>query len=209
MERWAGRVAVVTGASAGIGAAIVKDLVKSGMKVVGIARRVEKVEELKAEVKGLPGTLYPFKADVSKEEDVKNAFQWVKEKLGVVDVLINNAGVASASSLSDGPVENWRKIMELNVLGLSMCTKEALQIMYDKGVDDGHIFHINSPGTVRTEIIDASGIKVPGGLTSKEMYDQGPSLESEDISQAVLFVLGAPAHVQIHEITIKPVGEEF
>ena len=51
-------------------------------------------------MKGYPGTLYPRKADVSKEEEVKGLFQWVKDKLGVVDVLVNNAGVATASSLS-------------------------------------------------------------------------------------------------------------
>ncbi|XP_069700374.1 farnesol dehydrogenase-like [Periplaneta americana] len=258
MQRWQGRVAVVTGASAGIGAEIAKDLVKHGMKVVGIARRVERVEELKKELKGASGTLYPLQADVSKEEDVATAFKWVKDNLKGVDVLINNAGVASCSSLSEGPVKNWRTIMELNVLGLSMCTKEAIQSMKERGVDDGHIIHINSisghgvphnsedlgiifysasknavtalteglrrelvlnksrikvtslsPGTVRTEIIEASGIKIKGGLTPKQMYDQGPSLECEDISQGVLYVLGTPQHVQIHELTIKPVGEPF
>ncbi|KAJ4433793.1 hypothetical protein ANN_16105 [Periplaneta americana] len=142
-RRWQGRVAVVTGASAGIGAEIAKDLVKHGMKVVGIARRVERVEELKKELKGASGTLYPLQADVSKEEDVATAFKWVKDNLKGVDVLINNAGVASCSSLSEGPVKNWRTIMELNVLGLSMCTKEAIQSMKERGVDDGHIIHIN------------------------------------------------------------------
>ncbi|KAJ9576087.1 hypothetical protein L9F63_007052, partial [Diploptera punctata] len=214
--------------------------------------------ELKNELKKLPGTLYPLKADVSKEEEVKTAFQWVKEKLGGVDVLVNNAGVASASTLSGGPISNWRKIVDLNIMGLSMCTLEALQIMKEKGVDDGHIIHINSisghgvphnseqlgtifysasknavtalteglrrelalnkskikvtsvsPGTVRTEIITASEIQLPPGMTPKDMYDNGPSLESEDISEGVIYALGTPPHVQVHELIIKPVGEPF
>lgn len=58
------------------------------------------LQELKKKLKGASGTLYPLKADVSKEEDVATAFKWVKDNLGGVDVLINNAGVASYSSLS-------------------------------------------------------------------------------------------------------------
>lgn len=144
MERWAGRVAVVTGASAGIGAAIAVALVNHGMKVVGIARRVEKVEKLKNELKGEPRILYPLKADVSKEDDVFSAFQWIKKNLGGVDVLVNNAGIAGNSTLHDGPVSKWREVLDLNVLGLSLCTKEALQSMKERGVDDGHIIHISS-----------------------------------------------------------------
>ncbi|XP_069683507.1 farnesol dehydrogenase-like [Periplaneta americana] len=248
MERWSGRVAVVTGASAGIGAAIAQELVKKGLKVVGLARRVERVQELEKTLKSAPGKLYPRKCDVTKEEEVKEAFKWVKDNLGGTDILINNAGVGSMNTLIDGPVENWKKILDLNVLALSMCTKEALQSMKEKGVDDGHIIHINSiaghkvidrasmycsskhavtalteglrrelvnqkskirvtsvsPGLVRTEIGLASGA-TPEIL---ELFKELPSLESEDIADAVLYVLGAPPHVQIHELMIKPVGED-
>lgn len=137
-------MAVVTGASSGIGAAIAKGLVKQGMKVVGIARRVERVEALKEELKGSPGTLYSYKADVSKEDEVTAAFRWIKDNLGGVDVLINNAGIVGKSTLHDGPVSAWRAVLDLNVLGLSMCTKEALKSMEERGVDDGHIIHISS-----------------------------------------------------------------
>ncbi|XP_069683505.1 farnesol dehydrogenase-like isoform X1 [Periplaneta americana] len=249
MQRWAGRVAVVTGASAGIGAAIAQELVKKGLKVVGLARRVERVQELTKSLNSAPGKLYPIKCDVTKEEEVKEAFKWVKANLGGTDILVNNAGVASVNTLRDGPVENWRKIYDLNVLALSMCTKEALQSMKEKGVDDGHIVHINSvaghkvidnasiyssskhavtalteglrrelvnqkskirvtsvsPGAVKTEIGEASGF-TPDIL--EELKDI-PFMESEDIADAVLYVLGAPPHVQIHELTIKPVGEPF
>ncbi|PNF16602.1 Dehydrogenase/reductase SDR family member 11 [Cryptotermes secundus] len=143
MERWSGRVAVVTGASAGIGAAIAEELVKKGLKVVGLARRVERVEDLANSIKSATGKLYPLKCDVSKESEVTEAFKWIKTTLGGVDILINSAGVGSQSSLTDGPVEKWRKIFDLNVLALSVCTKEALQSMKEKGVDDGHIIHIN------------------------------------------------------------------
>ncbi|XP_069683511.1 farnesol dehydrogenase-like [Periplaneta americana] len=249
MERWSGRVAVVTGTSSGIGAAIAEELVKKGLKVVGLARRVERVQELEKSLKSAPGKLYPRKCDVTKEEEVKEAFKWVKDNLGGTDILINNAGVGSINTLTDGPVENWRKIFDLNVLALSMCTKEALQSMKEKGVDDGHIVHINSvvghkvmeqaamyssskhavtalteglrrelvnqkskirvtsvsPGRVRTEIGQASGA-TPEMLKARKDL---PTLQSEDVADAVLYVLGAPPHVQIHELMIKPVGETF
>ncbi|XP_069683503.1 farnesol dehydrogenase-like [Periplaneta americana] len=249
MERWSGRVAVVTGASAGIGAAIAQELVKKGLKVVGLARREERVQELANSFKSAPGKLYPLKCDVTKEEEVKEAFKWVKDNLGGTDILVNNAGVASMNTLTDGPVENWRKIYDLNVLALSMCTKEALQSMKEKGVDDGHIVHINSvgghtvadqafmycsskhavtalteglrrelvnqkskirvtsvsPGLVKTEIGIASGA-TPEIM---EAFKDVPALEPKDIADAVIYILGVPPKVQIHELMIKPVGESF
>ncbi|CAG2059212.1 unnamed protein product, partial [Timema podura] len=144
MERWSGRVALVTGASAGIGAAIVRELVKNGLIVVGLARRAELIEELSAELKGAPGKLHALKGDVSKEEDILAAFDWVKKNLGRIDVLVNNAGVLYLSMLTDGETSHWKQIFDLNVIGLSICTREAFKLMKEKGVDDGHIIHINS-----------------------------------------------------------------
>ncbi|GLG95982.1 Dehydrogenase/reductase SDR family member 11 [Gryllus bimaculatus] len=98
MQRWQGRVAVVTGASAGIGAAIAASLAKAGMVVVGFARRPELVEE---QAKALaPARLVARQCDVSQEADVKASFAWVRAALGGVDVLVNNAGVINESRLS-------------------------------------------------------------------------------------------------------------
>ncbi|CAG2059481.1 unnamed protein product [Timema podura] len=143
MERWSGRVALVTGASAGIGAAIVRELVKNGLIVVGLARRAELVEELSAQLKGAPGKLHAFKGDASKEEDILAAFDWIKKNLGRIDVLVNNAAILHMLSLMDENTSQWKQMFDLNVLGLSICTREALKLMKEKGVDDGHIIHIN------------------------------------------------------------------
>lgn len=93
MDRWAGRVAVVTGASSGIGAAICTELVKCGMIVCGLARRKDKVEQLRLSLFGAEGQLNAVECDITSEESVKRAYQWIEKTLGGIDLLINNAGI--------------------------------------------------------------------------------------------------------------------
>lgn len=92
---------------------------------------------------GKKGKLYPYKADITKEEEVLGLFKWVKENLGPVHILINNAGVGANTSLHDGDTQLWKKVLDLNVLALSMATREAVKNMRENNVD-GHIIHINS-----------------------------------------------------------------
>lgn len=93
MEKWKGKVAVITGASAGIGAAIVKDLASNGITVIGLARRPEKIEEM---VKDFPETyakVYSRSCDVTSLESVKDTFEWIESEFKVVNILVNNAGI--------------------------------------------------------------------------------------------------------------------
>jgi len=90
MEKWQGKTAVVTGASAGIGAAIVKDLARNGINVIGLARRPEKVEELAKEE--FSGKVYGYKCDVTDLQSIKDAFKWIEQKFSQIHILINNAG---------------------------------------------------------------------------------------------------------------------
>ncbi|XP_018572839.1 farnesol dehydrogenase-like [Anoplophora glabripennis] len=143
MDRWIGKVAVVTGASSGIGAATTEALVEKGLKVVGLARRLDRMEALAKKLSGKKGKLYPVKTDVSKEEDILNAFKWVKENLGPVHILVNNAGILGQTNLTDGDTEIWKNVFNINVLGLCIATREAVRDMRANKVD-GHIIHINS-----------------------------------------------------------------
>ncbi|XP_044731919.1 farnesol dehydrogenase-like [Chrysoperla carnea] len=143
MENYNGKVAVVTGSSAGIGAAISKALVKRGMKVVGLARRVEKLEELKKQVSKEPGQFYGVKCDIQNEKDIIGAFEWVEKNLGGVDVLINNAGLMKDTNLTEGDTEKWRTVFDTNVVGLCIATREAVKSMKKRNVP-GHVIHINS-----------------------------------------------------------------
>ncbi|XP_046981512.1 farnesol dehydrogenase-like [Schistocerca americana] len=101
MDRWRGKVALVTGASAGIGRAVAKELVQQGLVVVGVARRLDLLEELSQEVcqLSLPGQLVPRQLDVTEDEAVEATFRWADDTLGGVDVLVNAAGVTSSCSL--------------------------------------------------------------------------------------------------------------
>ncbi|XP_072909634.1 dehydrogenase/reductase SDR family member 11a isoform X2 [Hemitrygon akajei] len=146
MERWNGRVALVTGASVGIGAAIARALVQHGMKVVGCARRVDKIEKLAAECEsaGYSGTLIPYKCDLTSEEEILSMFSAIKTLYQGVDVCINNAGLAHPEPLLSGRTELWRNMIDVNVIAMAICTREAYQSMKERNVDDGHIININS-----------------------------------------------------------------
>ncbi|XP_006983238.2 dehydrogenase/reductase SDR family member 11 [Peromyscus maniculatus bairdii] len=146
MERWRDRLALVTGASGGIGAAVARALVQQGLKVVGCARTVGNIEELAAECKsaGYPGTLIPYRCDLSNEEDILSMFSAVRSQHSGVDICINNAGMARPDTLLSGSTSGWKDMFNVNVLALSICTREAYQSMKERNVDDGHIININS-----------------------------------------------------------------
>lgn len=146
MERWSGKVAVVTGASSGIGSAIVIDLVKAGMIVVGLARRKARVEALKKDIpSNASGKLYAVKCDITKDDDIVKAFGWIVFELGGIDVLVNNAGVAKFMPLlEEGNEETLKSILQTNVWGLVMCTKKTVEIMKRKKIVGGHVININS-----------------------------------------------------------------
>lgn len=144
MERWQNRVAAVTGASSGIGAATVKDLLKANLIVVGLARRLERMEELKAQ---LPAEqqkrFHAVACDVSSQESVDAAFDWIIKELGGVDILINNAGIFKAGHVSImNPVE-MQQVIQTNVMGVVYCTQRAFKSMKERNFD-GHVVVVNS-----------------------------------------------------------------
>ncbi|XP_070185743.1 dehydrogenase/reductase SDR family member 11-like isoform X2 [Littorina saxatilis] len=146
MDRWVGRVALVTGASSGIGHSVAKALVTLGMKVVGCARTVEPIQVLAREMQNQQGSLTAIRCDISKEAEVKNLFQTIckHKKLGTIHVIVNSAGLAHEAPLLSGDTSQWRSMLDVNILGTLTCTREAVNLMEEQGVDDGHIFLLNS-----------------------------------------------------------------
>nr|XP_048302618.1 dehydrogenase/reductase SDR family member 11 [Myodes glareolus] len=104
------------------------------------------VWELAAECKsaGYPGTLIPYRCDLSNEEDILSMFSAVRSQHHGVDICINNAGMARPDTLLSGSTSGWKDMFNVNVLALSICTREAYQSMKERNVDDGHIININS-----------------------------------------------------------------
>ncbi|GAB0091871.1 farnesol dehydrogenase-like [Sergentomyia squamirostris] len=146
MDRWVNKVAVVTGASSGIGAEIVKDLARAGMIVMGLARRSDRVETLKSDLpEEKRSNLHAIKCDVTNEEEIVAVFSQIIKDFGGIDVLVNNAGIFNQSvKLTDEDNSSVIKnTIDTNILGLILCTREAFKSM-KKRKYPGHIVHINS-----------------------------------------------------------------
>lgn len=142
MDRWVGKVAVVTGASVGIGAAIVVDLISAGLIVVGLARRKELVERIPIEG---TGKLYAVQCDVSDDASVAEAFNWISAEIGAIHVLVNNAGIGIDGKIIDEDNdEGLKRVLQTNLWGVVMCTKKAVNIMKREKVIGAHIININS-----------------------------------------------------------------
>ncbi|KAL5019967.1 hypothetical protein ScPMuIL_002859 [Solemya velum] len=144
MERWRGRTALVTGASSGIGYAVAKRFVEYGMNVFGCSRNVQNIEELSKTVGSGSGSLNAIKCDVSNEDEVLAMFAKIRKEHGRLDVCVNSAGISHGEPLLSGTTEKWREMLNINVIGLCICTREAVKLMRESGVDNGHIVLLNS-----------------------------------------------------------------
>lgn len=241
---WAGAVALVTGASSGIGRAVALRLAAEGLRVAACARRRERLESLAAEVGAAGGELLPLAADLREERAIIGVFEAIRATWGGVDVLVNNAGLGHAAPLLSGSTEAWREMLEVNVLALCVCTREAVADMRARG-DRGYVIHVSSmaahrvpPGSgvysaskfavrsltegLRQELHEAgSGIRVsaisPGFVetefaehyhgdpaAAERTYGRYPVLRSEDVADAVAYLLSTPEHVQFHDLLVRP-----
>lgn len=145
MDRWKNKVAVVTGASSGIGSACVVNLVKAGMKVVALARREDRLKALKTSLPtNLQENYYAMKCDVTNEAEVIKTLEWVEANLGVTHVLVNNAGALRKTELiAKGNSADIKAVVDTNIMGVVYCVREAFQQMKNHDVD-GHIVIVNS-----------------------------------------------------------------
>ncbi|KAF4531860.1 hypothetical protein B566_EDAN000888 [Ephemera danica] len=216
MERWSNRVAIVTGAGSGIGAATAALLAANGLRVVAVDLDLSRVEAI---AKDNNGEIHAIQCDATNEEDVVRVVKWTRETLGGGDVLVNCAGICPLFSLIEADAEKIRKIMDVNVVGTCLFNREVVKDMRDRNVNDGHLFNICS--VTGQSIIDFPGIAIyagskhtirnisPGlvgtnifstsGMTAEEigaLMKENTLLSPDDVAQAMLYALGTPPHVQ-------------
>lgn len=121
-----GEVAIVTGASSGIGAATARALGEEGVSVALAARRADRLESLAADIDGSPGEALVVPTDVTDREAVDDLVAETVDAFGDLDVLVNNAGVMLLQQVADADPDDWRTMVEVNLLGLMNASKAAL-----------------------------------------------------------------------------------
>jgi len=119
-------VALVTGASSGIGEATARMLAREGAAVAMAARRTDRLEALGGEIADGGGTALPIEVDVTQREQAEAAVARTVEELGRLDVLVNNAGVMLLGPILEAPVEEWEQMIEVNLRGLMYASKAAI-----------------------------------------------------------------------------------
>ncbi len=137
----AGRVALVTGASSGIGKATAAALAAAGAKVAIAARRADRLEALAARIETAGGMALRIEADVTSNDDVTAMIGKVVAEWGRLDILVNNAGVMLLSPVAEATLDDWRRMVELNLLALMGVTKAALPHLR---AAKGHIVNVSS-----------------------------------------------------------------
>jgi gluconate 5-dehydrogenase len=138
-----GKIAIVTGASSGLGKQFAKTLAKNGANVAILARRTEKLAETKALLDELGSNTLSVKCDITQPSQVAAAVSEIKSHYGRIDILVNNAGVATSAKSIDHPTEEWQKVIDTNLNGVFYMTREVGKIMvrqnYGKIINLGSI----------------------------------------------------------------------
>jgi NADP-dependent 3-hydroxy acid dehydrogenase YdfG len=137
-----GKVALVTGASSGIGEATALALARAGARVAIAARRRDRLDGVAGRIADLRAESLVLEADVARPEEAESIVSRTVERWGQLDILVNNAGLMLLSPIDRARVEDWRRMLDLNVLGLMVTTRAALPQM--RRQKDGHVVNISS-----------------------------------------------------------------
>ncbi|GAA4994739.1 SDR family oxidoreductase [Actinopolymorpha pittospori] len=187
------KVVLVTGASSGIGAAIAARLVRQGHHVLAGARRTGRLHTLTERTTDVAshsgGSLHPVRLDVTNRSGVEAFVQIALDRFGRVDVLVNNAGVMPLSRLDSVLVEEWDRMIDVNVRGLLHGIAAVLP-------------HF-TPGVVSSEL--AATITDPGAAQAMRTY-RAHAIEPDAVAEAVSYAVAQPADVDVdvNEIVLRP-----
>ena len=137
-----GKTAIITGASSGIGEATAKKLAGQGANVVLCARRTEKLEKLRDEIKNDGGKATVVTADVTKTDDWKEVVETAKKEYGTIDILFNNAGLMPLSMVEKLKTDEWHTMVDVNLKGVLNGVAATLPVMKEQ--KSGHIINVSS-----------------------------------------------------------------
>ncbi len=233
-----GKIALITGASSGLGAAVARVFAEAGMSVVLAARRKDRLDQLAAEIADKGGTALAIECDVTDEAQVEQLFATGLDRFGRIDILINNAGIADHTPTEDLPLAGWSEVIDINLTGVFLFAREALRIM--KGQRLGRMIHIGSlsaqvprPNTIayaaskfalsglnHSLAIDgrahgiASSIFHPGIVGSELVQTSGERdpttiIGADVTARAILAMADLPDHVNFVEGTLLPLSMPF
>ncbi|HDG5490174.1 TPA: SDR family oxidoreductase [Staphylococcus aureus] len=225
------KIAVVTGAGSGIGEAIATLLHEEGAKVVLAGRNKDKLQNVANQLAQDSVKVVP--TDVTKKEEVDELIKIAQQTFGGLDIVINSAGQMLSSKITDYQVDEWDSMIDVNIKGTLYTAQAALPTMLEQS--SGHLINIASISgfevTKSSTIYSATkaavhtitqglekelaktGVKVtsisPGMVDTAITTAYNPTdrkkLEPQDIAEAVLYALTQPKHVNVNEITVRPV----
>lgn len=232
------RVAIVTGASSGIGRAIALALAAGGATTVLAARSVDKLQELAGEIEAGGGRSLVVPTDVTDDAQVRALFSTVKERCGRLDILVNNAGIADHTPTAQLSNERWHEVIAANLHSVFYCSRAALELM--QAQKRGRIINVGSlsskvprpdtaayaaskfalEGLTRSMAIDgrAYGIAVsmvhPGSTVSSLVpgvtdKPRPATMMPQDVARVVMLMATLPDDVNLYEGTILPVEMPF
>lgn len=225
------KVAVVTGAGSGIGEAIATALGNNGVKVVLAGRNTDKLNAVATQFE--QGNVKVVATDVTDKREVQQLIDTSKDTFGRLDIVVNSAGQMKSSKITDYNVDDWDSMIDVNVKGTLYTIQSALPILLEQS--SGHIINIASISgfevTKGSAIYSATkaavhsitqglekelaktGVKVtsisPGmvetPLTEHYDFNGRKKLEAQNIADAAIYALTQPSHVNVNEVTVRPV----
>ncbi len=238
MKRLQDRVAIITGASSGIGAAIARSFAREGAHVIIAARRVERLSALVAEIEAEGGVAIAQASDVSKEDHVDRLFAVARDRFGKLDLLVNSAGIADHTPTDQLSLARFREIVDTNLVATFLCAREALRMM--KPQKRGRIINIGSisaysprpnsigytstkfavDGMTRSLALDgrAHGITVsvlnPGSTVTElvpGMADRplAESMPANHVAQIAVLMASLPDETCMLEALVLPIAQPF
>lgn len=236
MGRLDDKVAVVTGGGTGIGKGIARAFASEGADLVIASRNRARLEETAGELRALGAEVLVVTADVADEDQVGDLFEQVFVHFGKLDVLVNNSGIFERAAIDEMTYEAWRKVVDVNLSGAFLCTREAMRIMKPRG--RGRIINIGSisaqvprfdsapytatkhglVGLTKSTALEGRefGISAcclhPGNVESDMttvVQGKEPMMTQEDIAAVALTMAALPPHVNMLEAIVLPVDQEY